>query len=57
MISGRDPIVAVGLLTQRDLEVLGQGLRYVFPLNGATDFSALLREIDEAERRAHRRPS
>jgi hypothetical protein len=56
MIPGRDPIVAVGLLTQRDLEVLGQGLRYVFPLDAATDFSALLRRIDEAERQECRRP-
>jgi hypothetical protein len=43
-------IVAIGLLTGRDLEVLGQGFKRVFPLDGSTDFSKLLDAIDEAER-------
>jgi hypothetical protein len=43
-----DRFVAVGLLTQRDLEVLGSGFRRAFPLNDTTDFTSLLIEIDEA---------
>jgi len=42
--------VAVGLLTQRDLDVLGSGFRRAFPLNNAEDFAPLLRRIDEAYR-------
>jgi hypothetical protein len=44
--------VAVGLLTRRDLDVLGSGFRRAFPLDNKTDFSALLVEIDRAERQA-----
>ncbi len=40
--------VSVGLLTQRDLDVLGSGFRRAFPLNNNTDFTALLVEIDRA---------
>ena len=48
--SKRQPIVAIGLLTQRDLDVLGTGFRRAFPLEQGGDFSELLRQIDEAER-------
>ena len=41
--------VAVGLLTRRDLDVLGSGFRRAFPLNNTTDFTALLAQIDQAE--------
>jgi hypothetical protein len=43
--------VAVGLLTQRDLDVLGSGFRRAFPLNDTADFAPLLRQIDEASLR------
>jgi hypothetical protein len=43
-----DRFVAVGLLTQRDLEVLGSGFRRAFPLNDTTDFTSLLIKVDEA---------
>lgn len=46
-----EPFVAVGLLTQRDLDVLGSGFRRAFPLNDTADFAPLLRRIDEANRR------
>lgn len=46
-----DQFVAVGLLTQRDLDVLGSGFRRAFPLNDTADFAPLLRRIDEASRR------
>ena len=45
-----DRIVAVGLLTERDLAILGQGFRRAYPLNQGHDFDELLHAIDEAER-------
>ena len=47
-----DRFVAVGLLTRRDLDVLGSGFRRAFPLNDTTDFTSLLIEIDRAEQRS-----
>jgi hypothetical protein len=44
--------VAIGLLTQRDLDLLGAGFRRAIPLNGSGDFEDLLARIDEAERKA-----
>lgn len=44
-------IVAIGLLTQHELELLGQGFDRAFPINEAPDFDELLRAIDEADRR------
>ena len=44
--SGPDPIVAVGLLTQRDVEVLGVGFRRLFPVGDATGFDELLAQLD-----------
>jgi hypothetical protein len=45
-----DRFVAVGLLTRRDLDVLGSGFRRAFPLNDTTDFTSLLIEIDQVEK-------
>lgn len=42
-------IVAIGLLTQRDLEMLGKGFERAFPLDNQLVFEDLLRAIDEAE--------
>lgn len=42
--------VAVGLLTRRDLDVLGSGFHRAFPLDENTDFTALLELIDNADR-------
>ena len=44
-----DRFVAVGLLTPRDLEVIGSGFRRAFPLRPTTDFTALLIQIDQAD--------
>ena len=41
-------IVAVGLLTARDLEMLGSGFRRMFPVERDTSFDDLLHAIDEA---------
>lgn len=48
----RTGVIAIGLLTQRDLDMLGSGFRRAIPLSGAGDFDDLLAAIDEAERRA-----
>jgi hypothetical protein len=55
-----DRIIAVGLLTRRDLDVLGPAFDRVWPVEEAPHFSELLRAIDEADRRLQqvsRRPS
>jgi hypothetical protein len=43
-------IVAVGLLTQEDLEALGPTFSRVWPVDGAPCFGELLRAIDKADR-------
>lgn len=53
-------IVAVGLLTRRDLEVLGPTFDRIWPVEEAPHFNELLRAIDDADRRLQRvsrRPS
>ncbi len=45
-----EQFVAVGLLTRRDLDVLGSGFRRAYPLDETTDFSELLQRIDEVDR-------
>ena len=44
-------IVAIGLLTLGDLERLGETFARLWPVDEGTDFSDLLREIDEADER------
>ena len=46
----RDPIVAVGLLTQRQLERIGPDLKHVWPIDETPCFSELLLAIDDADR-------
>ena len=43
-------VVAVGLLTEHDFSLLGEGFRRAYRLNEAHDFGALLAQIDAAER-------
>ena len=45
----RDQFVAIGLLTRRDLDTLGNGFRTAFPIEKGPMFDDLLRAIDEAE--------
>jgi hypothetical protein len=54
----QERIVAVGLLTQGDLRLLGPTFERVWPVEEAPHFSELLRAIDEADRKlkANRRP-
>ena len=42
-------IVAVGLLTQRDVEVLGHGFSRLWPVDQTPCFTDLLQAIDEAD--------
>ncbi len=42
-----DRIVAVGLLTQRDLDVLGRGFTRHFPAPTDSSFDDLLRQLDK----------
>jgi hypothetical protein len=43
-------IVALGLLTQRDLNLLGPTFERAWPIEDAPAFSELLRAIDDADR-------
>lgn len=48
-------IVAIGLLTQHDLNLLGTGFRRAYPVQEDTDFDDLLRAIDDADKKASAR--
>ena len=50
----QDRIVAVGLLTRGDLDLLGPTFDRVWPVEDAPSFSELLRAIDEADRHLSR---
>ena len=53
-------IVAVGLLTRRELQLLGPTFNRIWPVEEAPHFNELLRAIDEADRnlqQTSRRPS
>ena len=45
----QERIVAVGLLTPRDLSVLGPAFSRAWPVEEAPSFNELLRAIDEAD--------
>jgi hypothetical protein len=47
---GSERFVAVGLLTRRDLDVLGSGFRRAYPLKDNSDFKSLLSRIDLVDR-------
>ena len=49
----RDRIIAVGLLTERDLGLLGDTFDRAWPIEDAPHFDGLLRAIDEADERLH----
>lgn len=48
-------VVAVGLLTERDLAVLGEGFRRAYRIDEHHDFHDLLVAIDQAEEHQGRR--
>ena len=43
-------IIAIGLLTEQELQLLGEGFSRVWPVDEAPRFQGLLQAIDEAER-------
>lgn len=47
-------IVAVGLLTQKDVDLLGATFERLWPVNETPCFGALLHAIDEADRQLWR---
>ena len=47
----RDRIVAVGLLTRRDMALLGPTFDRAWPVEEAPSFNELLRAIDQADER------
>jgi hypothetical protein len=47
-------IIAVGLLTQRDLEILGPTFSRAWPVEEAPQFADLLRAIDNADEELRR---
>ena len=50
-----DRIVAVGLLTQRDVKLLGPTFERLWPVEEAPSFASLLRAIDDADAELKRR--
>ncbi|RXD03653.1 hypothetical protein EQZ23_15135 [Sphingomonas sp. UV9] len=50
----QDRIVAIGLLTQRDIFALGHDLSRVYPIDEMPCFGSLLCAIDDADRAFHR---
>ncbi len=47
----QDRIVAIGLLTDRELSLLGPAFKRAWPLDDAIGFKKLLKAIDEADAR------
>ena len=50
----RERIVAIGLLTQKELGLLGPAFDRAWPLDRAPHFEDLLKAIDEAEEKLQR---
>jgi len=48
-------IVAVGLLTEEDLDLLGRTFTRLWPIDNAPQFDELLAAIDEAEQAIEQR--
>ena len=48
-------IVAIGLLTKRDLSLLGPAFDRAWPVEEAPEFDELIRAVDEADRRLRER--
>ena len=53
-IMNQERIIAVGLLTRRDLNLLGPTFSRAWPVEEAPAFPELLRAIDEAEEELRR---
>jgi hypothetical protein len=51
----REDVVAIGLLTEQDLSLLGSGFRRAFRVDDTSCFDDLLAAIDAAEEQAEQR--
>jgi hypothetical protein len=51
-----DRIVAVGLLTEREIQLLGHGFTRLWPVDETPCFTDLIRAIDEADRELRASP-
>ncbi len=49
MVRDPEPVVAIGLLTARDLDLLGAGFRRAYPIEDNACFEELLKAIDRAD--------
>lgn len=49
-MAANEEIVAIGLLTKRELEMFGSTLSKVWPIEEAPTFAQLLEAIDDADR-------
>jgi len=45
----QERIVAIGLLTEHDLTVLGPAFKWAWPVEEVPEFDELIRAIDEAD--------
>jgi len=53
----QDGIVAIGLLTRRDLTLLGPTFDRLWPVEDAPDFAEMLRAIDTADEELRQVPT
>jgi hypothetical protein len=53
----QDRIVAVGLLTRNEVDLLGPAFDRIWPVEQAPRFSEILRAIDEADRKLQQQNS
>ena len=49
----REPIIAIGLLTNTHMRMLGDSLKHVFPVADDNAFDDLLKALDEMDRGQH----
>lgn len=49
-MSEQNRVVVVGLFTERDLAILGEGFQRLYRIGGGDDFADLIAAIDEADR-------
>ncbi len=52
-----DDIIAIGLLTQNDIQRLGDSFSRLFPLPRDGAFDDLIKAIDDADREKDKRPN
>ena len=51
----QERIIAIGLLTQREIDLLGYGFSRLWPVDDTPCFTELVQAIDEADRELERK--